>query len=299
MPVGMRVGRSVKHRETGPSASDVSFHFTRSVAGAQVAAWWLAPVVKPGEGVLALTLALSILIGVSLGVLGGGGSILTVPILSYVVGMAPKAAIASSLVVVTITSVVGVIPHARAGRVMWRTGVWFGGAGMVGAFVGARLSVLFPARALMIAFGVMMVLTAIAMFRRASRRPQIDVPWEAKLGLSLLQGFLVGTVTGLLGVGGGFLIVPAMVLLGGIAMECAVGTSLVVIAMNSLAGSVGHLGDAHIDWPITLVVSGVAAIGAWLGGRLVGRIDPTILRRTFGVLIIIVAAVVLVKELGF
>ncbi len=253
---------------------------------------------EAGEGVLPLTLALSILIGISLGLLGGGGSILTVPILGYVAGMAPKAAIASSLVVVAITSAVGVIPHARAGRVMWRTGVLFGGAGMVGAYAGGRISLLFPARALMIAFGVMMVVTAIAMLRRASQHPQVHVPREAKLGPALVQGFFVGIVTGLLGVGGGFVIVPAMVLLGGLAMEYAVGTSLVVIAMNSLAGFVGHIGDAQIDWATTLAVSGVAAVGAWLGGRLVGRIDPAILRKAFGILVIIVAVVVLVKELG-
>ncbi|MBA2541035.1 MAG: sulfite exporter TauE/SafE family protein, partial [Deltaproteobacteria bacterium] len=153
---------------------------------------------------LALTLALSILIGISLGLLGGGGSILTVPILSYVAGMPPKAAIVSSLVVVAITSAVGVIPHARAGRVMWRTGVWFGGAGMVGAFVGGRVSMLFSACALMIAFGVMMVVTAVEMLRRVSQRPQPRVACETKLVPALVQGFVIGTVTGLLGVGGGF-----------------------------------------------------------------------------------------------
>ncbi len=247
---------------------------------------------------LALTLALSILIGISLGLLGGGGSILTVPILSYVAGMPPKAAIVSSLVVVAITSAVGVIPHARAGRVMWRTGVWFGGAGMVGAFVGGRVSMLFSARALMIAFGVMMVVTAVAMLRRGSQRPQPRVPCETKLVPALVQGFVIGTVTGLLGVGGGFMIVPALVLFGGLAMEYAVGTSLVVIAMSSLAGFVGQLGEARIDWPTTLAASAVAAVGAWLGGRLVGRIDPALLRRVFGVLIVVVA-VVLAKQLGF
>lgn len=249
-----------------------------------------------------LTLALSILIGISLGLLGGGGSILTVPILSYVAGMAPKAAIASSLVVVAITSAVGVIPHARARRVMWRTGVLFGGAGMVGAYAGGRVSQLFPARALMIAFAVMMVVTAIAMLRRASQRPSAPAPAltprEAALGPSLLQGFLVGTVTGLLGVGGGFVIVPAMVLFGGLPMECAIGTSLVVIAMNSLAGFVGHLGETKIDWPTTLAVSGVAALGAWFGGRQVGKVNPAVLRRVFGILILVVAAVTLAKELG-
>lgn len=246
----------------------------------------------------ALTLALSILIGISLGLLGGGGSILTVPILSYVAGMAPREAIASSLVVVALTSAVGVIPHARAGRVMWRTGVLFGGAGMVGAYVGGRVSLLFSARGLMIAFGVLMVVTATAMLRRASPRPQPPIARKTKLVPALVQGFVVGTITGLLGVGGGFVIVPAMVLFGGLAMEYAVGTSLVVIAMNSVAGFVGHIGEVPIDWPTTLAVSGVAAGGAVLGGRLVGRIDPALLRRAFGVLIIVVAAVVLAKELG-
>lgn len=240
------------------------------------------------------TLFLAILVGLSLGLLGGGGSILTVPILGYVAGMPPAAAIAASLFVVAVTSVVGIIPHARAGRVLWRTGLVFGAAGMAGAFAGGQLSRLFPPRLLMIAFGAMMVVTGIAMLRRRPATPRSLAPSHAR---ALAQGFGVGVVTGLLGVGGGFLIVPALVLFGSIAMERAVGTSLLVIAMSAFAGFASHATVA-IDWTTTLAVALVASASCWFGGRFVGRVPAPTLRRVFGVLVVAVAAFVLFQELG-
>ena len=244
------------------------------------------------------TLGLSILIGVSLGLLGGGGSILTVPILSYVAGMDAKNAIAAALFVVAATSAAGLVTHAREGRVMWRTGLLFGLAGMVGAYTTGLVAAWIPARVLMVAFGVMMVATSVAMMR--PQREATDRSCrELALGRALGQGFAIGAVTGLIGVGGGFLIVPALVLFGRVPMERAAATSLLVISMNSFAGFAGHLGHATIDWPLTLGVTGVAIVGAIIGGRLAGRISPMRLRRAFGVLVVVVAAVVLVQELGF
>ena len=247
---------------------------------------------------VAATLGLSILIGVSLGLLGGGGSILTVPILSYVAGMDAKNAIAAALFVVAVTSAAGLATHAREGRVMWRTGLLFGLAGMVGAYATGLVAAYIPARGLMIAFGVMMVATSVAMMR-----PQRGVTErsfrELALGKALGEGLGIGAVTGLIGVGGGFLIVPALVLFGRIPMERAAATSLLVISMNSFAGFAGHLGHATIDWPLTLGVTGVAIVGSIIGGRLAGRISPILLRRAFGVLVVVVAAVVLVQEIGF
>jgi hypothetical protein len=244
---------------------------------------------------LAVILALSVLIGVSLGLLGGGGSILTVPILSYVGGMSAKAAIASSLFVVGVTSVAGAIAHARAGRVRWRTGMIFGAAGMAGAYAGGHVAAFIPGRALMIMFGLMMAITAIAMLRKPREvEPRTgDIP-VAKV---ILEGIVVGVVTGLVGAGGGFLVVPALVLLGGLSMPAAVGTSLVVIAMKSFAGLAGHLQHVSIDWRITLAVTAAAVIGSVIGGNFVGRIPPAKLRRGFGVFIIAMAALVLAKEL--
>jgi uncharacterized membrane protein YfcA len=237
-------------------------------------------------GVIAIVLTLSVLIGVSLGLLGGGGSILTVPILTMAAGMETKAAIASSLFVVAVTSAAGAISHARAGRVRWRTGILFGVAGMAGAFGGGRLAAYIPGTVLMILFGLMMAATAIAMLRRPRTVVAKDAHEHATSKI-VAEGVVVGVVTGLVGAGGGFLVVPALV----------VGTSLVVISMKSFAGLAGHLGHVSIDWPIVLAVTGAAVVGSFFGGKLVGRIPPAALRRGFGVFIIVMAVVVLAKEL--
>ncbi len=245
---------------------------------------------------LPIVLVLSVLIGVSLGLLGGGGSILTVPILTMAAGMETKAAIASSLFVVAVTSAAGVISHARAGRVRWRIGITFGLAGMAGAFGGGRIAAYIPGSVLMILFGLMMAATAIAMLRGPTTARPSTVT-DLQTSKIIAEGVVVGVVTGLVGAGGGFLVVPALVLLGGLSMDLAVGTSLVVISMKSFAGLAGHLGHVSIDWPIVLAVTGTAVIGSFLGGTLAGRIPPATLRRGFGVFIVVMAAVVLGKEL--
>jgi uncharacterized protein len=245
--------------------------------------------------VVALLLALSI--GVSLGLLGGGGSILTLPILTYALGMETKAAIAASLFVVGVTSAIGAIAYARAGRIQWRTGLWFGAAGMVGAFVGGRAAAWLSGTVLMLLFAGMMAATGIAMLRGrrgaapAGRR-------RLPLGKVLGEGVLVGVVTGLVGAGGGFLVVPALVLWGGLSMEVAVGTSLVVIALKSFAGLAGHLGHVDVDWPVTLAVTAAAVLGSFAGGALAGRIPPRVLQRAFGVFVLAMAAFVLSRQLG-
>lgn len=243
----------------------------------------------------ASVMALSVLIGISLGLLGGGGSILTIPILKYVAGMSAAAAIASSLVVVGATSLVGAVTHARAGRVRWRTGLLFGTAGMAGAFGGGRIGTLLPGKLLMVMFGVMMAVTAIAMLR--GRRALAPTGVEPPLVRTLALGAVFGLITGLLGAGGGFLVVPALVLFGGLSMPSAVGTSLLVIALNSFAGLLGHLGQVAIDWPLTLLVTGVAIAGSLVGSRFAGRLPPETLRRAFGVFVIVMAVFVLLKEL--
>ena len=246
---------------------------------------------------LVAALAFALLIGISLGLLGGGGSILTLPILTYGLGMETKAAIASSLFVVAVTSAVGAIAHARAHRIQWRTGLVFGAAGMAGAFAGGRAAAFVPGGILMLLFAAMMVATAIAMLRgrRAAAPPVRAV---LPVGKVVVEGIVVGVVTGLVGAGGGFLVVPALVLLGGLPMEIAVGTSLVVIAMKSFAGLAGHLGHVDVDWRITLAVTASAVVGSLVGGRLVGRIPPESLRRGFGVFVLVMAAFVLAGELA-
>jgi hypothetical protein len=245
---------------------------------------------------IVVVLALSVLIGISLGLLGGGGSILTVPILTMAAGMETKAAIAASLFVVAVTSGAGVIAHARAGRVQWRVGIIFGLAGMVGAFAGGRLAAYIPGSVLMVMFALMMGATAIAMLRprKVAAAPRVG---ELPTGKIIAEGIIVGVVTGLVGAGGGFLVVPALVLLGGISMEKAIGTSLVVISMKSFAGLAGHLGHVDLDWPIVLAVTGTAIAGSFIGGGLAGKIPPAVLRRVFGIFIVVMAVVILAKEL--
>lgn len=245
---------------------------------------------------IAIALVLSLLIGLSLGLLGGGGSTLTLPILSYVAGMATKPAIASSLFVVAVTSATGVIAHARAGRVRWRTGVVFGLAGMTGAFVGGRLAGYLPGRALMLMFAAMLVMAGIAMLR-GRRAGAATTVQDLPLAKVIPSGVVIGLVAGIVGAGGGFLVVPALVLLGGLPIEVAVGTSLVVISMQSFAGFFGHLGHVSVDWPLTLAVTGAAVVGSFVGGALGGKVPAVVLRRAFGVLVLVMAAVVLAKEL--
>ncbi|WP_411123116.1 sulfite exporter TauE/SafE family protein [Streptomyces sp. x-19] len=244
-----------------------------------------------------LTLAASLLIGVFLGVLGGGGSMLTVPILVYLAGQHTQQAIAASLFVVGVTSLAGLTSHARAGRVRWRTGTLFGLAGMAGAYAGGRLAAYIPDTVLLVAFALMMLATAAAMLRgprKTSKRAHGELP----LYRLLLQGLLVGVVTGLLGAGGGFLIVPALALLAGLPMGSAVGTSLLVIAMNSFAGLAGHLSDAHLDWSLTLAVTVAAVLGSLIGGRLAGRIPQRALRTGFGWFVVAMGGFVLGQQIG-
>ncbi|WP_209917245.1 sulfite exporter TauE/SafE family protein [Mycolicibacterium lutetiense] len=248
---------------------------------------------------IGLTLALAVVVGITLGVLGGGGSILTVPLLAYVAGMDAKQAIAASLLVVGVTSAVGVIAHARAGRVQWRVGLIFGAAGMAGAYLGGLLSRFIPGTVLLIGFALMMVATAVAMLRgrRATDNAEADGRQRQLPVVKILaEGLVVGLVTGLVGAGGGFLVVPALVLLGGLSMPAAVGTSLVVIAMKSFAGLAGYLSTVQIDWRLALMVTAAAVVGGLIGARLTALIKPDVLRKGFGWFVLLMSSVIFAQE---
>ncbi|SCG74528.1 sulfite exporter TauE/SafE family protein [Micromonospora coxensis] len=246
---------------------------------------------------LALTVGLAVLIGVSLGLLGGGGSILAVPLLVYVADLPAKEAIATSLLVVGVTSAVGVLPHARAHRVRWRTGLIFGVAGMTGAYAGGRLAEYVPAGVLLTGFALMMLATAIAMIRGRRAAAGRPVPHELPVLRVVLDGVVVGLVTGLVGAGGGFLVVPALALLGGLPMPVAVGTSLVVIAMKSFAGLAGYLSSVSVDWGLAAAVTAAAVVGSVAGGRLAGRIPEDVLRKAFGWFVVVMGVFVLAQQL--
>lgn len=249
-----------------------------------------------------LGLALASLIGLSLGLLGGGGSILTVPILVYAVGLEPKPAVAASLAVVGATSLVGALGHWRAGNVRARTAAVFGGVAMVGAFAGARFAVLLSGQVQLVLFAVVMLVAAVFMLR--GRRPGAptggtEEPLPAlRLAPLALQGLAVGLMTGVVGVGGGFLIVPALVLLGRLPMKAAVGTSLVVIAMNSASGFLGYVGQVSLPWPFLAGFTTVAALGVVAGTTLARRAPQAALRQGFALLLVVVGLLVLYQNRG-
>jgi uncharacterized membrane protein YfcA len=206
--------------------------------------------------VFELGIALSVLIGVALGFFGGGGSILTVPLLVYVFGLDPKQAIASSLLIVALASISGAFQHARAGNLRPRTGFVFGGAGMAGADLGARAGAYVDGGVLILLFASMMVITALAMWRGGTDPAPALEPGPGATARLMAQGLAVGAFTGLVGAGGGFLIVPALVLWAGLPMAAAVGTSLLVIVLKSAAAFLGYVTHVDVDYTLILVVGG-------------------------------------------
>jgi uncharacterized membrane protein YfcA len=251
---------------------------------------------------VALTLALALLMGVTLGVLGGGGSILTVPILHHVAGLEAKPAIATSLFVVGVASAAALVPRACAGNVRWRTGAVFGAASMAGALAGGSLARFVPGPLLLAGFAAVMLATGVAMWRGpyAGRPAGAASPGRHPVRIAV-DGAVVGAVTGLVGAGGGFLIVPALVLLGGLPMLDAVGTSLLVITLNSAAGFAGYLSHVEIGFGLAVAVSAAALVGSVTGALVSRRVSPERLRRGFAGFVVAMAAWMLwlqARELG-
>jgi uncharacterized membrane protein YfcA len=255
----------------------------------------------------ALGLGLAALIGLSLGLLGGGGSILTVPIFVYVLGFGAKEAIAMSLAVVGAVSLFGALGHWRAGNVQLRLALLFGSVAMAGTYAGARLAVFFSGAAQLALFAVVMLVAAFFMFRgdeqeilvpgatpEKAATPERPVPWR----WILLEGLAVGVLTGLVGVGGGFLIVPALVLLGKVPIKQAVGTSLLVITMKSAAGFLGYLGQVQIQWSFMAAFTGAAIGGILLGTWLVRFVPHHALQRAFAVFLVVMGGFILYQNRG-
>lgn len=249
---------------------------------------------------LVVALALALAMGVVLGLLGGGGSILTVPILVYVLGMPAREAIATSLLVVGVTSVAGVVQHARAGRVRWGSGALFGAFAMVGAFVGARLAAFLPTTILLLAFAALMVVAGVALLRERPSDAERDAARSAppRLVSMAAYGALVGLVTGTVGAGGGFIVVPALVFLAGMELREAIGTSLLVVTLNSLAGFAGHVGHVELEPRLAAGFALAAVIGALAGGALSSRCPSDGLRRGFALLVLATAGYMVVRELA-
>lgn len=251
------------------------------------------------------------LIGLSLGLIGGGGSILTVPVLVYLFGIDAVTATAYSLFVVGATSLVGAFPKYKEGLVDLKTAVIFGAPSILAVyFTRAYLVPFIPDQVLTVGdfeltkrlllmglFALLMVFASISMIR--NKKPVVQAAGGEqgfKYGLILLEGAVVGVLTGLVGAGGGFLIIPALVLFTGLPMKKAVGTSLLIIAAKSLIGFTGDLGSLQPDWQLLLIVTGIAIIGIIAGNRLARQIDGNKLKVGFGWFVLVMGIYILIKE---
>ncbi len=243
---------------------------------------------------------LALLVGLALGILGGGGSILTVPIFVYILDFDPKTSIAMSLGVVGAVSLAGAISHAREGNIDGRVAVLFGSVAMAGTYLGARLSALVSGAFQLSLFAVVMLLAAFFMFRgrKESDEPPRAAGLEGRWLLITVEGIAVGVLTGLVGVGGGFMIVPALVLLAGIPMKVAIGTSLLIISMKSAAGFYGYLDQVTVDWSFMFAFSGAAIVGILIGSRIVRFIPQRALRKAFAVFLVIMGALILYQNIA-
>jgi uncharacterized membrane protein YfcA len=242
-----------------------------------------------------LGLSLALIIGISLGLLGGGGSVLTVPIFHYILGYGVKSSIAMSLAVVGVTSGAGALGRLQAGELNGRAVLTFAPVAMLGTFLGARLALLVPSIAQLVLFAVTMLVAAFFMWR--GRPSDAAAPARPHILLVALIGGAVGILTGLVGVGGGFLIVPALVLLLGVPVKEAVGTSLGVIALNSASGFAGYWGKVEIDMGIVAAFTALAIVGVFIGTRLGRQVSPGNLRRGFAVLLVVVGSAILLTSL--
>ncbi|UBV44147.1 sulfite exporter TauE/SafE family protein (plasmid) [Deinococcus taeanensis] len=238
------------------------------------------------------------LIGISLGLLGSGGSILTVPVLVYLVGEPEKLAIAESLAIVGGISLFGAIPYALKKQIDWRSVLWFGIPGVLGTYGGAALSVFLSGVVQLMLFATVMLVAAVMMFRPTKASPEGSAAHKRSPVKIALEGLSVGVLTGLVGVGGGFLIIPALVLLGGLPMGLAVGTSLLIIAAKSFAGFYKYVHvlaehDLSVNWGLIGLFTIIGIAGSFLGARVGKNISNDSLKRGFAGFLVVMGAYVL------
>ena len=255
------------------------------------------------------------LIGISLGLIGGGGSILTLPVLVYLLGVDVVSSTAYSLFVVGATSLVGAIPKYRSGLIHMKTAIIFGIPSIIAVYltrsfiVPAIPDVIFSigdfavtkAFLLMFLFAILMVVASYSMITgngKEEKETKID-DLKYNYPMILLEGSVVGILTGLVGAGGGFLIIPALVLLSKLPMKMAVGTSLLIIAAKSLFGFAGDLGKTTMDWPLLLNVTALAIVGIFIGNFLSTKIDSNKLKKAFGWFVLLMGAYIIIKEVYF
>jgi uncharacterized membrane protein YfcA len=251
--------------------------------------------------VFAAAIVPGVLIGAALGLLGGGGSVLTVPIFVYALGFSPKEAIAMSLAVVAATSAFGTAAHWRAGNVDVRVAAVFGAVAMLGTLIGVRLARFVPGTTQLVVFAGVMLVAAIFMLRGQSPTEQNRVERAVQpvvSALKIISGALaVGCLTGIVGVGGGFLIVPALVLMR-MSVRQAVGTSLLVITGTCAVGFLGYLGQVRLNWIAVALVAAGTLPGIVMGSYLHQFVPQSILRRGFAVFLVLMAAFIFMENMG-
>jgi uncharacterized protein len=246
---------------------------------------------------------LALVVGLVLGLLGGGGSLLAVPIFHYVFDIPTKSAIAMSLVVVGMSAFVGFLTHWRQRTVTVRLAVMFGVLAMAGAFGGARIARFVPAPVQLSLFAVFALTAAVFMLRDSIRTPSSPTGRElvehhphfsTLLGI---QAVAVGVLTAIIGAGGGFLIVPALVLVGDVPVRCAVGSSLLIISMNAASAVAGYHGQVAFDWRLVGWFTGIAAVGAIVGTRVMRRLPAARIKQAFAIMILVLGTYMVVRGL--
>ena len=257
---------------------------------------------------------LAALVGISLGLIGGGGSILMVPILVYVFALNPVIATSYSLFVVGSTSLAGAFNNYRKGLISIKTALFFGLTSITTVFITRKFimhaipEVLFStgnfeitkSMAIMLLFAILMLMASFAMIKGRKETASPDINPEVNAGNTaklLVYGVLVGLATGLLGAGGGFLIIPALVLILKMPMKKAVGTSLLIIALNSLIGFTGDLGHVNINWKFLVIITTIAVAGIFIGGAISKKIDGDKLKKAFGWFVLVMGIYIIIKEL--
>ncbi|RUO26084.1 sulfite exporter TauE/SafE family protein [Aliidiomarina minuta] len=241
----------------------------------------------------------ALIIGLSLGLFGSGGSILTVPVLLYLLGQDPQVAIASSLLIVGGISLLGSVQNGWKRLISWRHVLYFGVPGIFGTWLGALAGLVVDARWQLLVFALLMAVAAVFMWR--SRLPELNAASKIKPLKIIFEGLAVGAITGFVGVGGGFLIVPALVLIGGLSLPVGVATSLVIIAMKSLVGFTQYYvpmqqAGYEFDLKVILVMILAGAIGSYAGGWIGRRLATEKLQKGFAGFLLIMAIVVIYQS---